>query len=129
MIAIIDRSDAAVADPSEFSDSDFYALADAEGVVHIRWKEVWSRQGRGEEGREQTLVYTADASVHPSAILSTGAACRLEGTWAVVIHPVAVREKTGQRERLCGDVGRFRILERLPLAIVDALMAANSPVS
>ncbi|KAL1511283.1 hypothetical protein AB1Y20_006090 [Prymnesium parvum] len=37
VIALIDRSDAATTDPSEFKDNEFYAFADTEGTVHIRW--------------------------------------------------------------------------------------------
>lgn len=37
VIALVDRSDAAVSNPSEFVNSEFYAFADTEGKVHIRW--------------------------------------------------------------------------------------------
>lgn len=37
VIAIIDRSDIATVDRAGFSSKDFYALADADGAVHIRW--------------------------------------------------------------------------------------------
>ena len=37
MVAIIDRDDPAVFDPSDFDPQTFYALADPTGIVHIRW--------------------------------------------------------------------------------------------
>ena len=40
MLAIIDRSDEAVSDLSQLSPQDFYAFADAEDKVHLRWSEV-----------------------------------------------------------------------------------------
>ena len=40
ILAVIDRSDEAVTDPSYFSPQDFYALADETGKVHIRWIDV-----------------------------------------------------------------------------------------
>ena len=40
VLAIIDRSDPAVHDLSELSTQDFYAFADEDDRVHIRWIEV-----------------------------------------------------------------------------------------
>jgi len=37
VLALIDRADEAVTDMSELSSEEFYAFADAEGRVHIRW--------------------------------------------------------------------------------------------
>jgi len=37
VIALIDRGDAAVTDLSQYQNSEFYAFADPEGQVHIRW--------------------------------------------------------------------------------------------
>ena len=50
ILAIIDRSDPVVFDPSQHSPQEFYALADENGVVHIRWIEAlpagWRVVGR-----------------------------------------------------------------------------------
>jgi hypothetical protein len=54
VLALIDRSDAAVDELSEMSPEDFYAFADADDRVHIRWLDAlpagWRVLGR--------LVYT-----------------------------------------------------------------------
>lgn len=42
VVALINRSDKAVGNPSEFDSQVFYALADESGSVHIRWIDVRS---------------------------------------------------------------------------------------
>jgi len=37
VLALVDRDDEAVADPAAFQNSDFYAFADENDAVHIRW--------------------------------------------------------------------------------------------
>lgn len=109
VIALVDRDDEAVADPAAFQDSDFYAFADENDAVHIRWMQHvppgWRIVGKLLYTQARRAQSAARVAARPCSSLASSVPALVAGAVAD-----ALRGAAGRGKRLRGDVGRLRVL-------------------